>query len=87
MALAKHKQQTVDAIYEHGTLRLLHTDDLHLEEGQRVRVIVEPSDDAKAIDSLELLGSMYDGLSTEEINEIEGIILDRGNFFGDRPLP
>ena len=34
--------------------------------------------------SLELLGQVYDGLSEEEIDEIERIILDRRPWFPER---
>jgi hypothetical protein len=36
---------------------------------------------------LELAMHVYDGLSEEQIDELEKIILDRRNFFGDRALP
>lgn len=34
--------------------------------------------------SLELAAQVYEGLSEEEINEIEKIILDRSNWFPER---
>ena len=33
---------------------------------------------------LKLAENFYEGLSEEDINEIERIALDRSNFFGDR---
>ena len=32
----------------------------------------------------ELAGNFYDGLSEEDITEIEKVMLDRSNFFGER---
>lgn len=77
--------QPIDAIYEHGTFRILNTDTVKMPEGQHVRLIAEPVDKPENV--LELLGRVYDGLSEEEIEEIEKIILDRSNFFGDREQP
>jgi len=66
--------QTVEAIYEHGTLRLLGPVDA--DEGQRVRVSVEPINQEKE-NVLELMFHFYDGVPEEERREIEKIILDR----------
>lgn len=85
MAIAKQVELTIDAVYEHGVFRALDPQAVKLSEGQRVRLVVEIADEA--LDSLELLGQMYDGLSEEQINEIDKIVLDRSDFFGDRPLP
>ena len=35
---------------------------------------------------LELAGKIYEGLSEEDVEEIERIALNRTNFFGDRKL-
>jgi hypothetical protein len=54
-----------------------------LDEGQAVRLIVEAITPQE--ESLELLFHMYDGLSEEEIDEIEKIILDRSRpWFPER---
>ena len=86
MSMTEPKQQTLDAVYEHGTFRLLDTNEVSLPEGQRVRLLVEP---VEVVDSpkssLELLMHLYDGLSEEEIDEIEKVILDRQSFFAGRP--
>jgi predicted DNA-binding antitoxin AbrB/MazE fold protein len=78
---------SVEAVYEHGIFRVLRPERLALDEGQRVRLFVETEGGTDETDSLELLAHMYDGLSEEEIDEIEKIMLDRSNFFRDRPLP
>lgn len=77
--------QPIDAVYEHGTFRVLDTGTVNIPEGQRVRLIAEPVDKPESV--LDLLGQVYDGLSEEEIEDIEEIILDRSNFFGDREQP
>ena len=73
--------QTVEAVYEHGILRLLGP--LNAEEGQRVRVSVESVEEEKE-NVLELMFHFYDGVPEEERREIEKIMLDRRDFFGDR---
>ena len=75
-------KHSVDAVYEHGSLRLLEPVDL--EEGQRVRVDLHTED---AEDPLEILAGVYNGLSEEEIGEVEDAILNRGPLFGDRDRP
>ena len=84
MAMAKHKQQTVDAIYEHGTLRLLHPEEVELTEGEKVRVIVTYQ--LTPDEMTDLAASVYSGLDEEEIAEIEKIAFDRSNFSGDKTL-
>jgi predicted DNA-binding antitoxin AbrB/MazE fold protein len=74
-------KQVLDAVYEHGTLRLLSS--LDAKEGQRVRVSVEPVEEEKE-NVLELMFHFYDDVPEEERREIEKIILDRRDFFGDR---
>ena len=81
---SKNTKKAVDAVYENGAFRVLGSDDLQLPEGQLVHLTVEPIKEAKS-SSLELLMHMYDGLTEEQIDEIEKIILDRNNFFAGRP--
>lgn len=72
--------QPIDAVYEKGAFRPLASDDLRLAEGQRVRLIVEASieDDE---DVLSLAARVYEGLSDQEIDEIEKIALNRSPVF------
>jgi len=74
--------QIVEAVYEHGELRLLGP--LDAEEGQRLRLTVEPLDSDQ--DSLELLRNIYAGLPEDEIGEIEKIIFDRSTWSRDKAL-
>jgi predicted DNA-binding antitoxin AbrB/MazE fold protein len=70
------------ATYKSGVFRPLDELKMSLEEGQAVRLTIEALPPPQS--SLELLFHIYDGLSEEEIAEIEKIILDRSNFFPDR---
>jgi predicted DNA-binding antitoxin AbrB/MazE fold protein len=76
-------QQTVEAIYKSGGFRLIDPADLQLFEGQKVRLIIEPPDQS-ATSPLDLAAQVYEGLSDSQIEEIERIALDRGDFFGER---
>lgn len=74
-------QHAIDAIYENGMFRPLRRERLAITEGKRVRITVDDEGDPEA---LRLAVSVYDGLSDREITEIEGIVLDRRSFFGQR---
>jgi len=71
--------QKVEAIYENGLLKPLEA--LALPEGQRVLVTIEPQEEQLSPDEiLALARRVYEGLSEEEIAEIEAIALDRSTF-------
>jgi predicted DNA-binding antitoxin AbrB/MazE fold protein len=84
MATTEPVKQSLDAVYEHGVFRVLDPQELAIPEGQRVRLVVEPAAKLSPDEMLELAFEVYDGLSPEEIQEIERIALDRSNFFGDK---
>ena len=75
-------KQTYEAVFESGVFRLLTPKGLEIPEGQKVRIVVEIVESPESI--LELATQVYDGLSEEEIEEIEEIILGRSNFFKGR---
>jgi predicted DNA-binding antitoxin AbrB/MazE fold protein len=75
--------QTVEAIYEHGTFRLLEAPGVPLVDGQQVRLTVETENTGE--DVLALAEQVYAGLSDEDIDDIERVALDRRSFFTDRP--
>ena len=75
--------QTVEAIYEHGTFRLLESPHVLLQDGQHVRLTVQTEEMAN--DVLTLAEQVYAGLSDQDIDDIERIALDRQSFFTDRP--
>jgi predicted DNA-binding antitoxin AbrB/MazE fold protein len=73
--------ETLEAIFEHGIFRLVQPPSLPLRDGQRVRLVVETEESPDAI--LALAARVYEGLSPEDIAEIEQIALQRQDFFGD----
>jgi predicted DNA-binding antitoxin AbrB/MazE fold protein len=74
------KAQIYDAVFENGIFRPLTPPDAEIDDGQQVRLVVEP---ASKTDVLQLATHVYDGLSEEEIDSIEQIALDRRDFFED----
>lgn len=71
--------QKVEAIYEDGVLKPLQP--LALAEHQRVSVTIDELPAAEGPEEmLKAWEQVYEGLSDEEIAEIEAIILDRSNF-------
>jgi len=75
-------EQAVEAIFENGTFKVLDLSALHLSEGQKVKLRVEePS--LTPSEMFALAARIYEGLSDQEIEEIERIALDRRDFFGE----
>ena len=84
--------RAIDAIYEHGSFRPINRELLSIPEGQRVRITVEDGNatvedgdltvEVGDPESLRTALSVYDGLSDDDIDEIEKIALDRSKFFG-----
>lgn len=74
--------QTVEAVYEHGIFRLIQPTSVTLAEGQHVRLVVEMTPSNQ--DVLALAMSVFDGLSEQEIADIETIAHHRLPFFGER---
>lgn len=73
-------KQTLDAIYENGVFRPLESP--KISEGQKVKLTVETTLVSSPDDMLELAAQVYQGLSAEQIDEIEKIALARCDFFG-----
>lgn len=73
--------QTVEAVYEHGQFRLVEPLAGVFQEGQRVRIVVETNATPTV---LALATAVFDGLSKQDIDEIDQIARDRDSFFGDR---
>ncbi|MFB2971682.1 antitoxin family protein [Aerosakkonema sp. BLCC-F183] len=71
--------QTLDAIYEQGVFRPLTKPEI--PDGESVKLIIETSSKSNPEEMLKLAAQVYEGLSQEEINEIEQIAGDRSNFF------
>jgi predicted DNA-binding antitoxin AbrB/MazE fold protein len=69
----------ITAVFENGILRPVGVPSPPLQEGQQVRLIV---DDQVPEDPLVLARRVYEGLTEEEVEEVERIALDRSHFFG-----
>ncbi|MBI3948511.1 MAG: antitoxin family protein [Armatimonadetes bacterium] len=71
---------TIEAVYERGLFRPLQP--VALPEGQRVSVTVPAGamSLAEAQAHLAKWHRVYEGLSDEEVAEVESIALDRANF-------
>ena len=76
-------KHVIDAIYENGIFRPVQSNIIEIAEGTHVRITV---DDETELESLKLATCIYDGLSDEDIDEIEQIALNRNNFFGTRSV-
>lgn len=75
-------KQTINAIYENGVFRPLKSP--AISKGQQVRLIVETTSDPTPEELLELAAQVYQGLSAEQIDEIEQIALNRRDFFAEK---
>lgn len=75
-------EQMLEAVFENGTFRLLEPSAVTLADGQHVRLTVET--EGTPNDVLAHAEQVYDGLSEEEIDDVERISLDRRMFFGNR---
>lgn len=73
--------QTIEAIYQNGMFKPLNPVSESISEGEKVKLVVE-IEETNPI--MKLAENFYEGLSKEDIDEIERIALDRSNFFGDR---
>jgi len=76
--------QTLEAIYENGIFRILSPRKIALTEGQTVRLTVEPKSTLSPL--LQRALHVYDGLSDEDIAEVERIALARAPFFPARDV-
>lgn len=70
--------EAIEAIYENGVFRPLDQVDGALVEGQHVKLTLQPLSAGES--SLKLLEDFYEGLSEEDIQEIEKVMLDRSNW-------
>jgi predicted DNA-binding antitoxin AbrB/MazE fold protein len=77
--------QTIEAIYQNGMFKPLKPVSETISEGETVEITIKEKK-LSPEEMLELASRVYEGLSNEDINEIEKIALDRSNFFGDRKL-
>ena len=69
--------QTIEAIYQNGIFKPLVPVSEGLLDGEKVKLVVETEDENLI---MKLAVNFYEGLSEEDIDEIEKIALDRSNF-------
>ena len=67
-------KETIEAIYENGLFRPLEPGAVAVPDGQLVRLTVESSPASRI---LELAARVYEGLSEQDIDDIERIALKR----------
>jgi predicted DNA-binding antitoxin AbrB/MazE fold protein len=77
--------QTIEAIYQNGMFKPLNPVSEEIAEGETVEITISEKR-LTPEEMLKLASQVYEGLSDEDIAEIERIALDRSNFFGDRKL-
>ncbi len=77
--------QTIEAIYQNGIFKPVTPLEEDFSEGEMVELTVK-NKKLSPEEMLKLASQVYEGLSEEDIEEIEKIALDRSNFFGDRKL-
>lgn len=77
--------QTITAIYQNGIFKPLKPVSDEISEGDEVVISVKSKQES-VNEIMKLAENFYEGLSEEDIHEIEKIALDRSNFFGDRKL-
>ncbi|MGD0382062.1 MAG: antitoxin family protein [Thermoguttaceae bacterium] len=74
-------KNAIEAIFENGAFRPLQPDTVALSNGQVVRLTIENEPNPEQV---KLAARVYEGLSDSDINDIERIALDRGNFLATR---
>ena len=72
--------RTVEAIFEGGVLK--PTSPLNIPEHKRVTLIIEDEIE-ESLDILSLATMVYNGLSPEDIENIEKLMLNRSHFSRD----
>ena len=77
--------QTIEAIYQNGIFKPLNPVSEEIAEGETVKITINDKK-LSPDEMLKLASQVYEGLSEEDINEIERIALDRSSFFGDRKI-
>jgi predicted DNA-binding antitoxin AbrB/MazE fold protein len=77
--------QTIEAIYQNGMFKPIKPISEKFEEGAKVKLTVE-SEDEEINPIMRLAENFYEGLSEDDIDEIEKVALDRSNFFGERKI-
>jgi predicted DNA-binding antitoxin AbrB/MazE fold protein len=74
----------LNAIYEGGAFWPLSGQDIPVPEGELVKLTVESASSSSTLNVLSLAAKVYEGLSAEDIADVERIALDRSNFYSSR---
>lgn len=74
--------QTLEAVYENGMFRPLQPVGQQIKEGEKVRLQVHTV--SAALHAIEELMHIFDGLTEEEIREIEKAVVRRSGESGPR---
>ncbi len=69
--------KTIEAVFERGVL--IPVSPLNISEHKKVTLTIE-DEPVKSADILSLLSMVYNGLSPEDIEDIEKLALDRSGF-------
>lgn len=69
------RMQVIEAVFEAGTFKPIRPLKPALAEGQRVRIVVELPEESASL--LDLATRVYEGLSEQEMAEVEEIALSR----------
>lgn len=77
--------QTIEAVYQNGMFKPLNPVSEKISEGDTVEITIKDKT-LSPDEMLKLASQVYEGLSEEDVNEIERIALDRSSFFGDRKI-
>jgi len=75
--------RVVDAIYVQGMLKPLEA--LDLPEHQRVRLTIHEPGEESPDEHLDAWQGVYDGLTDEDIAQIEAVAIDRSRFMRQEP--
>ena len=70
-----------NAIYQGGAFWPLSDQEIHVPEGETVKITVQPAQVPSPLDVLSLAAKVYEGMTADDITDIERIALDRSNFF------
>lgn len=68
-------EKAILAVYENGVFRVLSKASANLIEGQQIRITV---DDPGEHELIRLAARVFDGLTSQQIDEVERAALDRG---------
>ncbi len=75
--------QTITAIYQNGIFKPITPLSEEITEGREVILSIKTREES-ANEIMKAAENFYEGLTESEVAEIENVMLDRSNFFGNR---